>query len=173
MKDLINELFLKVTMRYVNMGAGQFLRDFRRSLNLKRSEELRKKVLKKRKEVEERNAIVRWDDVIADTSPGKVAIHGQLVACVRQYGCGPIRKNYTKAQLVRLCLAYDVPSNSRANKDTLAVPLAAAIEEAAVITFPDYLNNLRCAAVIDRGEDEIGLGPRVGIRIRRRDVQPN
>lgn len=40
-------MFLKVVKKYVNMGGSQFLRDFRMSLQLRKTAELRKRVLEK------------------------------------------------------------------------------------------------------------------------------
>ena len=47
-------IFASVIKRYVHMGTAQYLRDFRRSYGLKKTAELRKRVLQRQKKNEEK-----------------------------------------------------------------------------------------------------------------------
>lgn len=47
-------IFASVIKRYVHMGTAQYLRDFRRSYDLKKTAELRKRVLQRQKKNEEK-----------------------------------------------------------------------------------------------------------------------
>ena len=57
-------IFASVIKRYVHMGTVQYLRDFRRSYDLKKTAELRKRVLQKQKKNKEKT----------DSVPFKVGI---------------------------------------------------------------------------------------------------
>ena len=48
-------IFVSVIERYINMGTAQYLRDFRRSYDLKKSAELRKRVLQKQQKNQEKS----------------------------------------------------------------------------------------------------------------------
>ena len=48
-------IFISVIERYINMGTAQYLRDFRRSYDLKKSAELRKRVLQKQQKNQEKS----------------------------------------------------------------------------------------------------------------------
>ena len=47
--DLIEQLYKDIVTRYVKMGVGEFLRDFRRDFKLQKTEAHHKKVVEKRK----------------------------------------------------------------------------------------------------------------------------
>lgn len=47
-------IFASVIKRYVHMGTAQYLRDFRRSYDLKKTAELRKRVLQRQKKNDEK-----------------------------------------------------------------------------------------------------------------------
>ena len=47
-------IFASLIKRYVHMGTAQYLRDFRRSYDLKKTAELRKRVLQRQKKNEEK-----------------------------------------------------------------------------------------------------------------------
>ena len=53
-QELIERLFKGIIMYYINMGASQFLRDFRRASLVKKSAELRKRVLQRKEKTREK-----------------------------------------------------------------------------------------------------------------------
>lgn len=64
LKALLEAIYLSLIERYLNMGTAQYLRDFRSSYQLKKSAELRKRVLQRQKKSQEK----------ADSVPFKVSI---------------------------------------------------------------------------------------------------
>ena len=48
-QKLIEELFKQIIMRYVKMGVGEFLREFRRDFEVRKTEAHRKKIVEKQK----------------------------------------------------------------------------------------------------------------------------
>ncbi|KAL9980209.1 hypothetical protein ACROYT_G008764 [Oculina patagonica] len=54
-KELIEKLLSDILLYYVNMGACQFLRDFRRECQVKKSVELRKRVLQRQEKKKEKS----------------------------------------------------------------------------------------------------------------------
>ena len=57
-QELIGKLLESVLMYYVNMGASQFLRDFRRECFIQKSVELRKRVLQRKERTKEKSDCV-------------------------------------------------------------------------------------------------------------------
>ena len=57
-QELIEKLLASVLMYYVNMGASQFLRDFRRECYIQKSVELRKRVLQRKERTKEKSDCV-------------------------------------------------------------------------------------------------------------------
>ena len=53
-QELIEKLFHGILMYFINMGASQFLRDYRSTSLVKKSAELRKKVLQRKKKTKEK-----------------------------------------------------------------------------------------------------------------------
>ena len=51
---MIETIFVNVIQRYLHMGTAQYLRDFRRSYQLKKTSELRKRVLQRQKKQQEK-----------------------------------------------------------------------------------------------------------------------
>ncbi|KAL9976860.1 hypothetical protein ACROYT_G014198 [Oculina patagonica] len=65
--DAINQLYEEVVQHYLNMGAAQYLPDFRRAHNLKKSAELRKHVLQRQKKQKEQSDSVPHKAVRVNT----------------------------------------------------------------------------------------------------------
>lgn len=59
-QELIEKLFHGILMYYINMGAAQFLRDYRRASLVKKSTELRKRVLQRNKKTKEKTDCVPY-----------------------------------------------------------------------------------------------------------------
>ena len=53
-QDLIRKLLKDILIYYVNMGASQFLRDYCRSSLIKKSVELRKRILRRQEKTKEK-----------------------------------------------------------------------------------------------------------------------
>lgn len=58
--ELVEKLFRGILMYYINMGASQFLRDYRRASLVKKSAELRKRVLQRKKKTKEKTDCVPY-----------------------------------------------------------------------------------------------------------------
>lgn len=59
-QELIEKLLSDILLYYVNMGTCQFLRDFRRECQVRKSAELRKRVLQKQKRNKEKSDSVSF-----------------------------------------------------------------------------------------------------------------
>ena len=57
-QELIGKMLENILMYYINMGAVQFLRDFRRECSIQKSAELRKRVLQRREKNKEKTESV-------------------------------------------------------------------------------------------------------------------
>ena len=63
-QELIGKMLENILMYYINMGAAQFLRDFRRECSIQKSAELRKRVLQRREKNKEKTDSVPFQVVI-------------------------------------------------------------------------------------------------------------
>jgi hypothetical protein len=111
----------------MKMGAGQFLRDFRRDYNLKKSLAHRKAVLQRKEKANEKRMKVHMEEISEDRSPGKRNSHARLLSLVNALTHKGLTRLYTKSELQRLCSGYDVHNLTRWNKEKLASELALAI----------------------------------------------
>lgn len=64
-QELIGKMLETILMYYINMGAAQFLRDFRRECSIQKSAELRKRVLQRREKNKEKTDSVPFQVFIA------------------------------------------------------------------------------------------------------------
>ena len=62
----------------MNMGAKQYLRDFRRDFEWKKKEALRIKVLQRTQVKQQRERKVTVEEILSDSSPGKSDSHMKL-----------------------------------------------------------------------------------------------
>ena len=79
---LIKEIFKEVITRYFRMGAGQFLRDFRRDYHLKKSLAHRKSLMVRKEKARRREMKVKLVHISHDKSPRKKVSHTKLLALV-------------------------------------------------------------------------------------------
>ena len=84
MEDLVNKLYEEVVMRYLKMGVGEFLRDFRRDYHVKKTEAHRKVVERKNKR-DLLSSKVCLDSLRVGTTPGQVHSHLCLQQMVSQH----------------------------------------------------------------------------------------
>ena len=90
------------------MGAGQFLRDFRRDFHIKKSMAHREAVLQKKKKAEEQRLKVQIPEIERDRSTGKKVSHMRLLDLVNKLGSEGITRLYRKKELQHLCAAYNI-----------------------------------------------------------------
>ena len=124
---MVLEIYCEVVTRYVRMGAGQFLRDFRKDYNLKKTLAHRKSVLQKKEKASKRNMKVHFAQIEQDSSKGKRVSHVRLSTLVTKLKDEGLKTLYKKKELQKLCDAYNVRHLSRWNKDKLAKELYQAI----------------------------------------------
>ena len=120
------EIFNDVITRYMKMGAGQFLKDFRRDYHVKKSLALRKSLFIRKEKARKRQMKVHLPLIEQDRSPRKRSSHIRLLALVNEVK-GDISTLYTKAELQHLCNAYKVRCSTTWNKAKLAKALVQAI----------------------------------------------
>ncbi len=125
----MDELFKEIVERYMKMGAGQFLRDFRRDYHLRKSLAHRKAVLQRKEKANERRMKVPLKEIEQDRSPGKRISHARLLSLVNKLTHKGLIRLYTKCDLQRLCSAYDVRCLVRWNKEKIASELALTIPQ--------------------------------------------
>lgn len=65
------EIFKSIVLRYLKMGAGQFLCDFRRDYHIKKSLAHRKLLMSKQEKARKKSMKVHMPEIEKDRSPGK------------------------------------------------------------------------------------------------------
>ncbi|KAK3730137.1 hypothetical protein QZH41_015847 [Actinostola sp. cb2023] len=123
-KVLVPELFIGVVTHYLRMGSCQFLKDFRRTYDLKKTAEHRKKVLQRQGVAAVQKAHVPFLEIVGDMSPGKRNSHNKLFAFISNYKAEGLAKVNVKPKLVSLCKAYGINVLCRDNKKKLSDALA-------------------------------------------------
>ena len=124
---LIKEIFKEVITRYFRMGAGQFLRDFRRDYHLKMSLAHRKSLMVRKEKARRREMKVKLVHISHDKSPRKKVSHTKLLALVDELKVDGLVSLYRKEELKVLCNAYACRFLSKWNKRQLASSLSEAI----------------------------------------------
>ena len=81
---LILQLYEDVVTRYVKMGVGEFLRDFRRDFKLQKTEAHRKKVVERKKKKDLKSSKVTLTSIRNDTSPNLRNSHIRLQAMITE-----------------------------------------------------------------------------------------
>lgn len=105
------------------MGAGQFLRDFRRDFRLKKAMAHRKAVLARKEKAEELRQKVDLAEIKKDKSPKKKSSHVRLVALATQLKEAGLMRLYKKLELQQLCEAYGIRWVAKWNKRRLVKEL--------------------------------------------------
>lgn len=141
------ELYREVVLRYLRMGAGQFLREFRKDYKLQKTLAHRKSILQKREKASRKKLKVPICQIERDTSKDKKLSHVRLRALVAQLNKEGLHTLYKKNELQKLCDAYNVRYISRWNKRKLAHDLAEAIMSNEVIPAPFLLSFYQCELV--------------------------
>ena len=126
-KDLILQIFEEVVVRYMKMGCGQFLRDFRRDFRLKKTLAHRKAVLARKEKAAEKRLKIELDVMKNDRSPSKRSSHVRLLALISQVQEKGIMRLYTKTELHKLCSAYGVHYQTKWNKSKIVNELTSKV----------------------------------------------
>lgn len=160
-QPLADKLFDAVTTRYMRMASAQFLKDFRRAYQLKKTSEHRKRVLQRQQVATVRKDAIPFERIVRDNSPGKQSSHRSLRVFVEKHGASGLGKIYKKDQLVKLCRGYGVVVRSTHNKIQLSNLLLEALNACPEerIPYPFSLGNLESTTETNSG--------RLILRIRR------
>jgi hypothetical protein len=115
------------------MGAGQFLRDFRRDFHVKKSHAHRQAVLERKEKAREKQMKVQLPQIEQDRSPGKHVSHTRLLALVNQLQYKGLVRLYKKRELQKLCSAYGCYYLAKWNKVKLANELCQVVRRCNII----------------------------------------
>lgn len=94
---LVLHLFNDVVTRYVKMGVGEFLREFRRDFRLQKTEAHQKKVVEKKKDLVSSKVTV--ESIKKDTSVNKGNSHRRLMTMLDQQESIFQSNVYSKSEL--------------------------------------------------------------------------
>ena len=108
------------------MGAGQFLRDFRRDYHLKKSLAHQKSLMSKKEKARKGRMKVHLAQIEQDRSERKRASHIRLLALINEVK-EEVGTLYKKAELQHLCDAYKVKYLKSWNKGQLSKALTQVI----------------------------------------------
>lgn len=147
MQVLVSELFNEIVTRYLRMGAGQFLRNFRKDYQLKKSLAHRKAVLQKTEKAKAKKMKLHIPLMEQDKSKGKQLSHLRLHSLVDKVKAEGLKTLYSKKDLQRLCEAYDVRFITRWNKTKLASELAQSIISHESMPIPHMLSKYQATLV--------------------------
>lgn len=136
------------------MATCQFLRDFRRAYNLKKTAEHRKCVLQRKQVAAQCKDHPKFVDIMEDRSAGKQISHNHLYSFFQKHGVAGVKRVYTKDQLGKLCSAYGIKVKTSHNKQQLSQSLVDAVssrDSNGNIPHPHYVTHLRAQAEINGG----------------------
>ncbi|XP_070556108.1 uncharacterized protein [Ptychodera flava] len=138
-KSLVHEVYADIVHRYVNMGAGQFLRDQRCHMKLKKTEAHRRKIMQRDQKSNERNAKMDIETLKKDHSDGKCVTHAMIAAKIAENPKYFASRLYTKDEIKIIFGLYDVRYIQRFNKDKLNDILVHKIKSCQKMPRPDRL----------------------------------
>lgn len=109
--------------------------------------------------------IFYWQDILKDRSEQKVSSHGRLIHFIGKYNddASVFARVYTRAQLLLLCEAYEVPVRRRDTKIELAKTLIEALKGTRSIPFTAPVDDREFQVVQTVYDEEHG-----GLRMRFR-----
>lgn len=138
---LVLHLFNDVVTRYVKMGVGEFLREFRRDFKLKKTEAHRKKVVEKKKKKDLVSSKVALESIKKDTSVNKGNSHRRLMTMLDQQESIFQSNVYSKSELQLLSKAYGLVFRRSDSKALLSEQLVPKIRESQYVLHPQTLEN--------------------------------
>ena len=135
------QLFTDVVSRYVKMGVGEFLREFRRDFKVQKTEAHRKKVVEKKKKKDLVSSKVTVQSIEEDTSVNKVNSHHRLLTMVNKQAAIFQSTVYCKREIQLLCKAYGVVFRRSDSKALLSEKLVPKIREVQYVLNTQILEN--------------------------------
>ena len=94
--------------RYMEMGGGQFLRDFRQDHKINKTLAFRKALSQRKEKAEENKMKINLAQIEQDRSPRKKVSHAGLSTLANNLQYQGLCCLYNKAELQRLSAAYDI-----------------------------------------------------------------
>ena len=140
-QKLIDELFIQVITRYVKMGVGEFLRQFRRDFEIQKTEAHRKKVIEKQKKKDLIASKVTLQSIRNDISVNKRNSHCHLQTMIDQHETVCQTTLYTKSEIQSLCKAYGLVYRKNYSKAKLSAQLIPATRQSTFIPWPLMLSD--------------------------------
>ena len=138
--NLVVKLFKDAVTRYVKMGIGEFMRDFRRDFQLHKTEAHHKKVAeRKKKDLVPRKVTIA--SIKEDSSANKQSSHQRLQAMLVQQEKIFQSTVYTKSEVEMICKAYGVSFRQSDTKAKLSEKLVEKIQASEHILHPDTLDD--------------------------------
>lgn len=116
-REMAEELFDETIDRYMNMGAGQFLKDFQREKKIKKNEAHRKKEMEKAKKQEILRSKIPIEVIEKDESIGKV--HAKTLVYTMISNNNDTVKAYKKKELCELFKLFKLPFKASYKKNEL------------------------------------------------------
>lgn len=123
------------------MAIGEFLRDFRRDFNVKKTEAHRKKVVERQKKKDLKTTKVSPESIKEDTSANLVNSHNRLKLMIEQQDSIFETSVYSKEEVQLLCKAYGVKFKRNDSKTKLSVNLKVKIQAVSQIPLPSFLTH--------------------------------
>lgn len=93
-------MFSEVVQHYVNMGANQFVKDFRQKWQVKKAMAHQQMVMVRKEKQLQKEAKVNMKEIEEDHSPQKEKSHNQLKGLISKFGDAVLANLYTHAELV-------------------------------------------------------------------------
>ena len=138
--DLSLQLFKTVVTRYLKMGIGEFLREYRRDFKLQKTEAHRKKVVEKKNKKDLTSSKVTLRSMKEDASASKKNSHQRLQVMVNDKETIFHTTVYSKSEIQLLCKAYGVVFKKNDNKVKLSDKLIPKIRNLHNIPFPHVID---------------------------------
>ena len=138
--NLVVKLFKDVVTRYVKMGIGEFMRDFRRDFQLHKTEAHHKKVAERKKK-DLVSSKVTIASIKEDSSANKQSSHQRLQSMLVQQEKMFQSTVYTKSEVEMTCEAYGVSFRQSDTKAKLSEKLVEKIQASEHILHPDTLDD--------------------------------
>lgn len=151
-KVLVMKIFKEVVERYLKLGCGQFLRDFRRDFHLKKTLAHRKAVLARKEKAKEKQMKIELRAIENDRSPSKRSSHLRLIALINQIHEKGMTRLYKKTELQQLCRAYGIRIMAKWNKSKLVNELVSKVNKCIDIPCHEIMSRYAVDAIY-RPED--------------------
>lgn len=146
------------------MGAGQYLKDFRRAYKIKKAAAHRHAVMQRKEKTREKSQKVLIAYMEQDSSPGKKTSHARLLAFLSEFKEAGLVNAYTKKELTMICKAYNIPVRASWVKKKMVSELAKSILANNNIPSHQLLNNYH---IVPADNSQVTPNTLPVIRLRR------